>query len=402
MSHTLAQRNKTNIMTFVCMMAFFLSNISYLPYFTESGTTQYLSYPGWGLMAATVFMHRRLYLSVRDMKLTLSVVVSMAIMLVIQLITGKNYFSALLTKCILIATAVFVLGCMVSRTEKTWGMERKLVFTYILAACLLCAVVYLGYLRGQDISSRLFSYTSKNETSFVAVSAIIMLLYMPRQHKDSKLMTCLRAVLIVFLLYVIANMRCRSMLVSSAVVFAVFLFQKSSSRRIKTLVVLGFGILLIALQHDGFYNTFVNNILLAGRDKNDTNDISSGRLTQIGLGLQKLWDNLLLGTGDTGTIDCFYVSVLMQYGVFLGTFFIGLGCYPCIWGIINYKRIRSPLCIIMTMCALVYMIGGMFEENAPFGPGVRCYISWFLFGYLRVQQSQGYFEGKNDENYRVA
>lgn len=402
MSRTLIKRNKTNIMIFVCMLAFFLSNISYLPYFTENGITQYLSYPGWGLIVITVLAHRKLYLSVRDMKFIMAVIISMTILLVIQLATGKNYFSSLLTKCILIAIAVFAIGCMVSRTEKTWGTERKLIFVYVLSACLLCAMVYVGYLRGQDISSRLFSYTSKNETSFVAVSAIIMLLYMPSQKGDTKLMTLIRAALIVFLLYVIANMRCRSMLVSSAVVFAVFLFQKSSSRRIKTLVVLGFGILLIALQQDGFYDTFVNDILLAGRDKNDTNDISSGRLAQISLGLQKLGDNLLLGTGDTRTIDCFYVSVLMQYGVLLGTFFLGLGCYPCIWGIVNCKRIKSPLCIIMTMCALTYVIGGMFEENAPFGPGVRCYISWFLFGYLRVQQAQGYFEGKNNEKYRVA
>ena len=170
----------------------------------------------------------------------------------------------------------------------------------------------------------------------------------------------------------------------------------------KIVILISSAALLIALRNPKFYDDFVNNILLAARDSGDINDISSGRMDQIARGWEMFKQNIWLGTGDTRTVDCFYVSVLMQYGLFVGGVLAILSVYPVVWGLWNYKKIKSPVMMIMILCALSYTIGGIFEENAPYGPGVRCYISWFLFGYLRVQQIQGYFGGEQNEKDRLA
>lgn len=401
-STALKKEYKSSIMTVVCVLAFFLSNISYLPFFTVNRMTQYLSYPAWGLMIGMIILYRQFCLDKRDMKFGLFILAIFATMGAYGLITGKSYFSSLLTKCVFLALIITVLGGMVAKTKVTWGAENIMFRAYIAGSFLLCAVVFFEYLIDQDITSRIYSYGSKNETAFLAASSIVMLLYLPPAPKHKKLQILFRILLAAFFFYVVAGMRCRSMLLSVALVLAIFLFQRNSTKGIKIAILLSAVVLLFALQSDAIYDKIVNGVLFAGREGDNIDDLSSGRLTQIARGWELFGQNLLFGTGDTRTVDCFFVSVLMQYGAPLGLCLMVLGCYPFIWGVCNYKRIKSPVCMIMILCSLMYIIGGMFEENAPFGPGTRCYISWFLFGYLRAQQISGYFVEEKREENRIA
>ena len=398
----LKKEQRCSIMTVACMLAFFLSNISYLPYFADNGITQYLSYPAWGLMLGVILIHRQLQMDMRDVKFGLFALVMFALMGIYGFVTGKSYYSALLTKCIFLALIIAVLGSMVAKTKTTWGTENRLLRTYVTASFILCTVVFFEYLIGQDITSRIYSYRAKNETAFLAASSFVILLYLPPAPKYKKLQVLFRILLAAFFFYMITGMRCRSMLVAAVAVLAIFLFQRNSSKGFKVVIVLGAFALLIAMQNEAVYDKLVNGILLGGRETNDVNDLTSGRLVQIARGWELFKQNLLFGTGDIGTVDCFFVSVLMQYGAPLGLCLIILGCYPFVWGVYNYRRIKSPVCMVMILCAMTYIIGGIFEENAPFGPGTRCYISWFLFGYLRVQQANGYFAEEKHEEDRTA
>lgn len=399
---TLEKKNSISLMTVVCTIAFFLSNISYLPMFTERGMTQILSYPAWLLLFGAILLYGQFYISKRDIKFVLFLLVAFCVLAFLEGFSGKYYFSSLLTKCFLLMMIITLAGGLVARTGKMWKQEHWMLYAYVVATVILSYVVFIQYLLGQDVSSRFYSYTSKNEAAFLCLSAVVILLALPDAKKHKNVCFAFRAALVVFLVYVAVNMRCRSMLVAMAVVAVIFLIAKSTTKRVKVLLLIGVVALVIALQNEGFYNEFVNDILLNGREKGDVNDISSGRIDQIERGWMLFQQNLFVGTGDTATVDCFYVSALMQYGLFMGGALIILGFYPLVWGLWNYRKMKSPLHTIMVVCALVYLIGGIFEENAPFGPGVRCYISWFLFGYLRVQQIHGYFGGEVNEKDRLA
>ena len=395
-NNTLERKGKYSVMTIVCMIGFFLSNISYLPYFAENGLTQYLSYPAWALILGTVFLYKQWYLSARDVKFVIILLGGIGLIALLQGLLSKDYFSSLLTKCFMLVMVITLTGGMVARTRKTWNAENLLFYSYITATVILCLVVFKDYLVGQDLSSLVYSYRSKNETAFLTVGSVIMLLYM-QPKKETKVMVLLKCCLIAFFVYIIACMRCRSMLIGVALALVVRLFHKGGNKGIKVFIALGFVGVALGLLNDRFYDELVNNILFASRDSTDINALSSGRLDQIAYGWGQFEKNVLLGTGDTYTVDCFYVSALMQYGLFIGGALIVLGVYPLIWGLWNYKRIKTPECMIMILCTLAFAVGGIFEENAPFGPGVRCYISWFLFGYLRVQQALGCFEGEKHE-----
>ena len=384
------------MMTIVCMISFFLSNISYLPFFTENGLTQYLSYPAWALIMGTVFLYRKWYISSRDVKFVVILLAALLFLGAVQELFARDYLGSLLTKCFLLVMIITLVGGMVAQTGKTWETENLMFYAYIAATAILCVVVFMQYLIGQDLSSAVYSYGSKNETAFLAVASVIMLLYM-KQKKETKFIVLLKCCLIGFFIYIIAYMRCRSMLIGVALALVIRLFHKGGSKGIKIFIVLLFVGVALGLQNKKFYNELVNNILFASRDSTDMNALSSGRLDQVAYGWERFKNNVFLGTGDTRTVDCFYVSALMQYGLFMGSALIVLAVYPLLWGLWNYKRIKTPLCMILILCALTFAIGGIFEENAPLGPGVRCYISWFLFGYLRVQQVQGRFKGESYE-----
>lgn len=385
--------NKKNIfgITNICMLVCFFSNISYLPYFTTSGWTQYMSYPVWGLLIVVLFFYRSLYINRKD---SIFLVIGMLVCILffaLEILTGKNYFESLLTRCIIIALVIWLVGSMVASMGESHFDENKIFGAYIVSAMVLSVVVYFTYLRGQDLSSSLYVYSSKNETAFINVTAIIMLLFIEK--KGKRVHDFAKIVLVSFFIFVIAMMRCRSMLISAVLIVSVYLFTKNYSKKIKFAIILGMIGLIFALQNEEIYDTIINGIIFAARDSTNVNALSSGRVDQIDTALIKFSQNFFWGTGDTRTVDCFFVSVLMQYGIFVGTLFIVLACYPCIWGLKYYRKTKSNLCMIMLLCSLSYLIGGLFEENAPFGPGVRCYMSWFLFGYLRMIASNKYYKG---------
>ena len=48
-----------------------------------------------------------------------------------------------------------------------------------------------------------------------------------------------------------------------------------------------------------------------------------------------------------------------------------------------YKWLCSDVnFLILFSVALSYTINGVFEQLAPFGPGVKCYFLWFLYGMI--------------------
>lgn len=378
---------KTNAMTGICIATCFLSNLSYLPQLTTIGFTQLLSYPVWALLLFVSFTKKGLSTRIRGKPLLLILLAVLAIMAFFELQPHKDYFDSLLTRCFITAFLVLFIGEIVSSTGEVDGQEYKLFLSYIVSAVILCVVVFFTYLLGQDLNSSIYAYQSKNEAAFVAITAIIMLLYLDQctERKPGKAFSVLRAIGIAFFVAIILLMRSRQMIVGIVVVLATFLFQKNSSKFMKALIVTAAISAFLALQDDGIYDTVINGIMFAGRDSSSVDSLSSGRVTQISNALNLFLQNPLTGTGDTRTVDCFFISALMQYGLFLGGIFIILGFVPLVFGVRCFTFSKSPLAMVLILCALSYLIGGLFEENAPFGPGVRCYMSWFLCGYLKAK-----------------
>lgn len=382
------QKQKSGILINIVLLTFFLSNLSYIPYFTTKGMTQLLSYPMWGILVFYLVVKRRLYLVGKDKGFLLYIAFILLLLLTFSVFAGKTYSTSLLTRCIMIAIVISIVGEMVSYSQETYFAEKSIFKAYILASIILCVIIYFSYLQGQDFSSAIYVYGSKNEASFLAASSFVMVLYYDHfdDIEESERTKLFRFLVAGFLFIMVSLMRCRQMMIAMLAVLLVFFLQKNTSKYIKLLLVIVFAIMVILIQDNQFYNTFINGIVFAGRDRTSIDSLSSGRITEIRWALEQLSNNLFTGTGDTHTVDCFFISVFMQYGIIVGSLITVLALFPLIYGITYYRRSKDPLALILILCHFSYFIGGIFEENAPFGPGIRCYISWFLYGYLKMKE----------------
>ena len=178
------------------------------------------------------------------------------------------------------------------------------------------------------------------------------------------------------------------MLVCIPVVFAIFLFQSEVSKKLKGILIIALiGMTVFLLLDKQMLDVFVYGILFGGRKTTSLDSISSGRVARIGDAWRLFIENPWIGIGRSSVIDCFFVSALTKYGMTVGTIMIFMAVYPLLWGRQHLNTNKdSQLFWVFLLCEIVYLIGGFFEENSPFGPGVRCYILWFLFGYLQTER----------------
>ena len=86
-------------------------------------------------------------------------------------------------------------------------------------------------------------------------------------------------------------------------------------------------------------------------------------------------------------MDCFYVAALVSYGL-LAWPLIVMALLPVIWSCKNLKNgKKEDICFFIIAVSIFFI--SLFEEQAPFGPGSRCYILWLMWGILLQINSRG-------------
>ena len=105
--------------------------------------------------------------------------------------------------------------------------------------------------------------------------------------------------------------------------------------------------------------------------------------------LENFYSVIILGAGRY-KFEAFFISVLYQYGIIVGTFFIAFSLYP----IVIYNKTKKGesynknvyVCFILLIIA--FLINGLFEELTPFGPGVKCMPLWIMVGLLSMASNK--------------
>lgn len=126
------------------------------------------------------------------------------------------------------------------------------------------------------------------------------------------------------------------------------------------------------------YSYIFDGIIAAGRDYTDLDDFSSGRVHGIEEGWPLFLKNMHFGVGNY-YLDSMPIAMLIQYGiwgsliVFAYLLFIGIKLY-------NHKD-DSRVELASFLLFVVFMINSLFEAQAPFGPGVKCFILWMVMGF---------------------
>ncbi|BFL72945.1 O-antigen ligase family protein [Anaerococcus nagyae] len=369
--------NQNKISKILIVLACILSNLSQLPYFVNNDKTQIISIPIWFLLFIILLSINRFKISRQLFKLLLLTIIFIILILTFSIIYNKNYFSSSMIYSLAISLFIIIIGSLISPFFNR-DTFQEIVISYVLSSLIVSIVVFIKYFGfGFSLNTRIYAYSSKNSLSQILFTSVIIFYcyFKPKNNFQN----IIKILIIIFQIFMLVILRSRATILGLVIVSFFIIFSKSMNKKKKIIVIIG-GILLLILLFisDNFNDIVLNNIIFAGRDINDLDNLSSGRISIIREFPILIKNNWLTGIGPF-YFECFPLSAILQFGLFAGGILIYISLLPLITSI---KRKSNDLWEILYFLSIGYFINSLFEGLAPFGPGIKCYFLWLLFGIL--------------------
>lgn len=300
----------------------------------------------------------------------------------IYYIVGQLFINAYsdseLVRALMLSVFVLFVGLLVGRELRFQDWD-SIITAYTISGLILMIMIYLTYIRGNSLSGTVYLYNSKNSASQILLTTWIFIL-LKKLNTYNFLKKIFYFVSFAFLTYVLLMLQSRSSILGMPIVILWVLLSRKSDKKLRRWLVIAVIIIIIALLcNDSFYD-FIYQVLTAGRDTSNLNSLTSERFVEW----QQFWDRMkdtpFFGHGRDKQ-ETIILTSLLEFGFIGGTMILIIAIYPLVWGL-KRKAMIEPLYIIFIAIALTYIQNGITEQLAPFGPGVKCYVLWFMMGTL--------------------
>lgn len=369
------QKNKSVVLLLITITCF-LSNISQIPYLVENGKTRILPLISWTILFL-ILIFKEKEIKIRKIKILLIPYMFFLILLFSQIFISNKFLSSLLVYPFSVSLFVYIVGTFSSKYFLKQDFN-DLFEVFILSTLIVTVFVYKNYFMGTfEWLSRTYSYASKNSISQIILTAIIIAVigYRP----PNNIRKALNCVSTLFMTYVLLMLKSRASILGLFILGFVMLFYEKGNIKNKKIIITGLLLTtLLLLFNEKIHRILIEGVLFAGRKVSNLDDLSSGRLSML-LEFPKLFSkNFILGRGEYYT-ENFYLGALIQHGLIGGFLLITFSLFPIFW-INKYSNRRDKVDITILTIALCYSFNAIFEARAPFGPGIKCYFLWFLFG----------------------
>lgn len=367
------------------LLAVFISIISQAPLFRESFgiSTQNLMLPFWivGLFW-TLFQNRTIYLGKSRMIYIQFFFIFIGIIF-LEIFCEVSYYTAF-TRTIILAFMMFFIGLQTKNMlYDDWF--KKLAYVYVGASLFLAIDIYIKYFLGHNFNTISYVYRAKNSAGQILLTSIIFILFL--LYDKNKIF--FKIILIFFFLFEIIIMRSRATMLSFLFIPITFLKGPLVKFKYKIefifLIIVGL-IYFYINQSSG--NLLISNLLFNSYKKIsletlDVNAISSNRFDMIKDVPEKLLGKELYGLGDLFYVDNVFINAIGNYGIIIG----GMVCLLVISPLFYvekyskyfFKGIKKTCIQLITW---IYVFNGFFEGWAPFGPGSKCFLLWFVLGMV--------------------
>ena len=373
------------------IFASFLCNISQIPIFFENRLLG-ISYMGcWIILLLGLLFNN---MGAFKLRYFMWPIIFDVFCILMSLFKG-GYISSDLFRPVNLSTFIFLIGILAGGYLEKNSL-RKISAAFISSALIVALYLYMNIFRGVDwANSGAYLYASKNSAGqiFLTAATLTALLFF-KEHK------VLSMGVITFCTALIIMMKSRATLITLIIV-AIYILLFVVERPIYKIlgIILLILVVFIIFTNEGLYDLYINQIMLNNKELTDISGITSDRDIQYDYFNQNFKYYFWLGTGGT-YIEAMPLSVLMSYGIIGGIPVLLYSLYPLYIGVKNsrvwkYKR----FCNIIISLSLMMWINGIFEEQSPFGPGVKCYFLWLITGiFLGYKQRNEMYD--RDERKR--
>ena len=384
MDNLIDTKEKVNKYTKLLVCVVFVTNISQIPYFVANSFTRMIGLPVWIIMFLVCLLNGLVKF---DKSVLFPVVTSLIFLisiLLLSLFINISYLTPSIVYCFYLSIFIFFIGYW-SSSKVTFEGLKYIFFAYIISAIFLAVNIYFAKLsRGYDVMSRGYAYGAKNSVSQILFTALVFLVisYQPR----NKTTFLLKILSVLFLGLVILLLKSRATILGIVIMILLILMFSKTNKKLKIITLFCILAFIVLIQFNKIYDIIIKGIVLGARDSSDLNSISSGRFDMWLMFPQLILGHELFGIGKFYT-ESFPLDVWLQYGIFIGSLLIVVSVWPIIWGFKHLSK-KDPINLSFLIIASSYWVNGLFEQLAPFGPGVKCYMLWLLLGILLRNSSK--------------
>lgn len=373
----------------------FLSNISQLPKLVSLGLTQMLNMPIWIILLGYLFIMRQIRPTLQLVRPLFALLFAIIGIMLCTLVSGNSYFNSSVFTCLLLSLLIYCLGGFCGCNIPEEGL-RKILWTYALSAALVAVFIYVEFFSsGFDLSSRVYAYASKNSISQIIFTSITILMFL--KPNEGRLLRCGRILILCSEILLIILLRSRATLVGFLFSLIYIVAGKQFDKKLKHVLLAVFAVcFVILLVNQDALDVVFNQILFAGRDITDIDSLSSGRISILRSFPSRIEGHWLTGVGAL-YFECFPLSVILQFGIIVGSIILGISYLPIAKCVFYYKRDSVYIEIFVIIC-VAYAINSLFEGLAPIGPGAKCYFMWLLYGLILGQQKRMWLQTKGRED----
>lgn len=366
-----------------------ITNLSQMPVFVNMQITRYISTPLWLLLFLIIFFReRQIKLKGITFFVTMGAIIG-AYSYIMRIFVPAFAASDLLTPILL---SVFVLINGVNAGGFINDKDLDNIFTvYIITSLAVCLSVYFSYLRGNSLASRFYLYDSKNSVTQIIWTGMILILFTKFKRKTEPIFKVGYAAAFAIMMYSLIMLKSRAVLICIPVVFILVLLHGKVNKTARIAIIIVLLAAVVLLSNEQTYNIFVKDVVYAGRDATDIDDLSSHRSEEWEeFGRVFFQTRFLIGSGRY-KMESIILTALLEYGIFVGSAILSLAIAPIVW-VLRHMKKTDPNRLILLSVAISYAINGIFEQLAPFGPGAKCYFLWLLLGLMVERQTADWGE----------
>lgn len=351
----------------------FITVVSQMPTLIQFGVSRFLPLL-W--LALALYLLKTQSIQHEVMLISSMLVLSLSVAILVGLASGIEYYRSSLFFPAIICIIMMICG---SLARRYFFHDDGILQAYLIATIIVAADVYFKYLRAYNWNNLVYAYASKNSVSQILLTAIIISVYIAPSKKRA-LKACYFALDILLIVELFA-LRSRASIVGLPILCLIFLNSKAIDKKTKGFIsVCVLGLVCLVLLNEEMGDFIFNNILLNNRSSGNIDAITSNRFSMVMSFPSLFSESPFLGRGPF-YVENFYLVALLQFGLFFGVPIIVFSLLPLAYSLAHRLSTNKNYSIMLTLAA-TYSLNGLFEAQAPLGPGVKCFLLWFLLGAL--------------------
>lgn len=354
----------------------FITNLSQLPFLIGNGLFKIVNYSFWLLSLIILIINKKNILIKNKYKIYFFYIFILLIS-VFFVIFGKNGNTNIIFP-LSISMFVLFIGYNFGNIYKMEDF-KLIAYSFIISGLIVAMSVFLQMIsNGFSWTSRVYAYASKNSVSQILVTVFILLAVF--QQKQNKIFKLIFNFIFGLLLIELCMLKSRASLLCIVFILIYLISSKKVVKSTKTFFLIMFLVFIVLIMfYPNFKQFIIDNIIFAGRDSNSLSSISSGRTEMLESFFQLFKEYPFFGHGNF-YFENMQLGALLEYGLIGGLVINIIAILPIIYAIKNYRLNSSINNQTLMLLAISYYVNGFFEQLSPFGPGVKCYFLWFLYG----------------------